>query len=216
MATPKRGRRTGHPDTKSEILQAAREVFFEQGYARASVRSIARSAGVDPALVYHYFGTKRGLFLQLMQMTYDPVAVVSRVLNGDPATIGPRVVATALEAWDSLTWRLVRETFAEDPSMWTTWSAFFSDEVLVHIVPTMSDHRVWRLSGVETQMLGLIAGRYLAKIEPLASMPAPDVVRMIGPVIQHFLRGEPGRDPTRASVSPGIRPEVARLATPER
>ena len=52
------GRRPGAADTRGEILAAARSEFAAKGYDASSVRGIAREAGVDPALVHHYFGTK--------------------------------------------------------------------------------------------------------------------------------------------------------------
>ena len=58
-----KGRRPGHRDTRGEILTAARHTFAAKGFAGASVRSIAAEAGVDAALVHHYFDTKEQLFL---------------------------------------------------------------------------------------------------------------------------------------------------------
>ena len=57
------GRRSGTPDTRGEIITAARQAFAANGFDRTSLRSIARSAGVDPALIHHYFGDKDALFI---------------------------------------------------------------------------------------------------------------------------------------------------------
>ena len=62
------GRRPGNPDTREAILTAAREAFAERGYDAASIRAIATRAGVDPALVHHYFGAKEQLFLAAMRI----------------------------------------------------------------------------------------------------------------------------------------------------
>lgn len=190
----RRGRRAGKPETKNEILHAARGLFFEHGYAQTSVRAIARAAGVDAALVYHYFGSKRGLFIALVHLAYDPVRLLARVLDDpDRSALGPRLVATALEAWESESWQVLRASVIADPDLWPVLTGFFSEEILGQRILASTDHRGWRLSGVETQMIGMIVGRYLARIEPLASMPRADVVRMIGPIVQHFLVGDPTR-----------------------
>ena len=62
------GRRPGNPDTREAILGAARTAFADKGYDGASIRTIATGAGVDPALVHHYVGTKDKLFLAAMNM----------------------------------------------------------------------------------------------------------------------------------------------------
>ena len=95
------GRRPGNPDTREAILDAAREAFAEQGYDGASIRGIATSAGVDPALVHHYFGTKDQLFLAAMNSPIDP----ARSSRRSSRATGPRSasgsVRTFLRIWDS-------------------------------------------------------------------------------------------------------------------
>src|SRR5271166_5335587 len=92
------GRRPGSPATRSEILDAARGVFVEDGYDRASVRAIARRAGVDPALVYHYFDGKPALFVELLDLARDPREVMEAAVTG-PCR-GARIVAGFLQAWE--------------------------------------------------------------------------------------------------------------------
>jgi AcrR family transcriptional regulator len=60
-----RGRRPGPTETREDILDAARDLFSQQGYEKASMRAIARRAKVDPALIVHYFSSKEGLLVQL-------------------------------------------------------------------------------------------------------------------------------------------------------
>ena len=45
----------------ARILAAARDEFAQNGWAGTTIRAIARAADVDPALIYHYFGSKDGL-----------------------------------------------------------------------------------------------------------------------------------------------------------
>src|SRR2546430_17080254 len=74
------GRRPGNQDTREAIVEAARKAFAERGYDRASIRAIATSAGVDPALVHHYFGTKDELFLATVNAPIDPATILPAVL----------------------------------------------------------------------------------------------------------------------------------------
>src|SRR5436305_15244061 len=77
------GRRPGNQDTREAILAAAREAFADRGFDRASIRAIATGAGVDPALVHHYFGTKEELFLATVNAPIDPGDIIPKVLEGD-------------------------------------------------------------------------------------------------------------------------------------
>ncbi len=77
------GRRPGAGDTREDILVAAREVFAERGYDGATVRRRGRAlAGVDPALLYHYFGSKQQLFVAAMELPYDWQQVLPALLDG--------------------------------------------------------------------------------------------------------------------------------------
>src|SRR5262249_43550482 len=87
--------------TREAILAAAREVFAERGYDRASIRAIATSAGVDPALVHHYFGTKDELFLATVQAPMDPSAIIIKALEGGPDELPERLLRAFLSVWDN-------------------------------------------------------------------------------------------------------------------
>ena len=84
LSPPRRGRRPGSPDTRAAILAAARERFAAQGYAGTSVRAVAASAGVDAALVHHYFGTKDDLFLAALELKVDPRGRSAPVVGAGP------------------------------------------------------------------------------------------------------------------------------------
>src|SRR3989442_254727 len=95
------GRRPGNQDTREAILAAAREVFAERGFDGASIRAIATSAGVDPALVHHYFGTKDELFLATVEAPLDPAKLITPILDGDPAELPERLLRVFLSVWDN-------------------------------------------------------------------------------------------------------------------
>ena len=94
------GRRPGNQDTRDAILNAAREAFADRGFDGASIRSIATAAGVDPALVHHYFGTKDQLFLDTVQAPIDPAELIGGVLGEGLGNAGERLVRTMLGVWD--------------------------------------------------------------------------------------------------------------------
>src|SRR5256886_17585982 len=94
------GRRPGNQDTREAIVEAARKAFAERGYDRASIRAIATSAGVDPALVHHYFGTKDELFLATVQAPMDPAVLLPQGLDGDVKELPERLLRTFLSVGD--------------------------------------------------------------------------------------------------------------------
>lgn len=95
------GRRPGNPGTREAILDAARTSFAQRGFDGSTIRGIAGTAGVDPALVHHYFGSKDQLFLAAMQAPIDPRELLPKVLDGDRDGIGERLVRMFLTVWDS-------------------------------------------------------------------------------------------------------------------
>ena len=82
MASSPRGRRPGAPDTRAEILASARALFADRGFGRTTIRAVAADAGVDPALVHHYFGTKDDLFVAALQLPGRPAGALAPVIDG--------------------------------------------------------------------------------------------------------------------------------------
>src|SRR4029453_19158626 len=94
------GRRPGVSGTREGVLDGARPAFAAQGYQRAPIRGVAELAGVDPALVHHYFGTKQELFVAAVQLPINPVPQLMAVLGEDPDRTGERIVEVFLSVWD--------------------------------------------------------------------------------------------------------------------
>src|ERR1700722_12811986 len=94
------GRRPGRQGTRAAILEAARASFAEDGYERVSLRGIARRAGVDPALVHHYFGGKPALFVEVLHLGRDPRGIVEEVADDPPAGRGVRLVRAFLAQFE--------------------------------------------------------------------------------------------------------------------
>ncbi len=190
------GRRPGNPDTRESILHAAREAFAERGFDRASIRSIATAAGVDPALVHHYFGTKDKLFLATVNIPADPGELLPAVLHGDRDETGERFVRMFLGLWDSpagtAAVALMRSAMSSE---WTTRliREFIVTQVLRRLIGGLGvDPAEAPLRGnlVASQMAGLAMTRYILKLEPLASAPVETVVAAVAPTVQRYLTGD--------------------------
>ncbi len=187
------GRRPGNQDTKSSILEAARRTFAEKGYDKASIRAIAGDAGVDPALVHHYFGTKEKLFLAAMNAPMNPGELIPKALAGPRDKAGERLLRTALGVWDSPAGTAALAMFRS--AMSNEWTArllreFVVTQILRRAVSEMildPAEAPLRSSLVATQIAGIMVGRYVLKLEPLASADPEVLVAAIAPNVQRFL-----------------------------
>lgn len=192
------GRRPGNQDTRKDILSAARDAFAERGYDGASIRQIATSAGVDPALVHHYFGTKEQLFLETMQLPFNPREVLPTVLAGGVDGVGERLVRMFLGIWDSpagsTAVALLRSVVSNE---WTArmLREFLISQILRRITKDLdleTPDAPLRASLVASQLVGLAMARYIVKVEPIASAPPEQLVTAIGPTLQRYLAGDLG------------------------
>ena len=192
MSTP-RGRRPGGPDTRAAILDAARSSFAASGFGGTTIRAVASSAGVDPALVHHYFGSKDDLFLAALEIPVDPRKAMAPVATGGIDGAGERLMVVFLSVWDNETTRLpllaiVRRAF--EPSGQQLIKDGFMRMVLGPIGAGLGvDEPDRRMTLVASQMVGLVMLRYVLAVEPLASMPADQVVATYAPTLQRYLDG---------------------------
>jgi len=188
-----RGRRPGSPDTRSAILAAARAAFAAKGFAGASVRGIAADAGVDASLVHHYFGTKDDLFLAALELPVDPREVLGPALAAGVDGAGERMLRVFLSVWDDPELRLpllgvVRGIVDSDGHR--LMREGFLPVVLEPVGLALGiDRPDVRMPLVASQVFGLIVMRYVMQVEPIASMPADDVVAIYAPTLQRYLSG---------------------------
>jgi AcrR family transcriptional regulator len=190
------GRRPGNQDTRKDILSAAREAFAERGYDGASIRQIATGAGVDPALVHHYFGNKEQLFLETVQAPVDPREVLPAVLAGGVDGVGERLVRMFVGVWDSPAGSpaaaLLRSAVNNE---WTArmLREFLISQILRRLIKDLdleTPDAPLRASLVASQLVGLAMARYIVKVEPIASAPSEQLVTAIGPTLQRYLTGD--------------------------
>ena len=189
-----RGRRPGAPDTRAEVLAAARTSFAEKGFRGTTIRAVASAAGVDPALVHHYFGSKDDLFVAALQIPVDPREVLAPVVAAGPDGAGERLLRTFLSVWDDPELQpgliaLVRSLMSDDGAGLVR-DGFIPVVVGPVLATLVRDRPEVRIPLVASQVLGLIVARYVVALPPLALMPAEDVVARVGPTLQHYLTGD--------------------------
>jgi AcrR family transcriptional regulator len=188
------GRRPGGPDTRGEILAAARETFASKGFDGTSLRGVARAAGVDAALVHHYFDGKESLFIEAMQLPVDPRMLATLVWDGPADQVGERLVRTFLTVWDDPRSRaslqaLLRSAVGHENIARLLRGAM--SRLIFGPVAELIDSpdAELRISLVASQLVGLAMARYVLEIEPLNTAPIDDVVARIAPTIQRYLIG---------------------------
>jgi AcrR family transcriptional regulator len=186
------GRRPGPTRTRGAILDAARAAFAARGYDAVSVRSVARDAGVDPALVHRFFGSKEQLFVAAMELPVAPGALVAAVLAGGLDGVGERLVRTLLTLWDTPGsfapfLALVRGAVDNEAAA-TMLREFLTREVLGRIAAVAAPNRPEFRAGVAgSQIVGVAMARYIVRVAALADADREEIVAAVGPTIQRYL-----------------------------
>jgi AcrR family transcriptional regulator len=200
----RRGRRPGDPGvTRQAILTAARATFAGAGYERATIRSIATRAGVDPALVHHYFGSKEDLFASAHQYPVSPTKVRDALAGGD-GTMGERVTRLMLEAdrvssepfealvraaMSNYKARLMLRRFIERGVL---------DSAASHL--DVPDARL-RVALAGSHLMGLFVMRRVIGVDVAASTDLETMIKTVAPVIDHYLTGDLTRKPAAAAAA---------------
>jgi len=193
-ARRRRGRRPGGADTRGALLAAARAEFAERGFDGATVRVIADRAGVDPAMVNHWFGSKEALFTAALDLPVDPGTLVAEVVPGDPDQLGERIVSRFLTLWDHADGgrplaALVRSIASHEAAA-ALMRQFITRVLVRRVVASVApDQLDLRAALVGSQLVGLGMVRYVLRLEPLASADHPTVVAAVAPTVQRYLTG---------------------------
>jgi AcrR family transcriptional regulator len=201
------GRRAGDSGTSEAILEAARGQFGEHGYRGATIRAIAAVAGVDPALVHHFYGTKEELFAAAMRLAVVPSQVLTAALSSGPgaglgeAGFGVQLVRTALLIWESPE---VNETFlgllrsAVTSEKAAVMLREFVAESILSTVARVSGLNAraepaeveYRVAMVATQMIGLALTRLILRLPAVAQASVDELAATVGPGVERYLTGE--------------------------
>jgi AcrR family transcriptional regulator len=205
------GRRPGQlSSARDDIIRAARETFAEEGYSGTSLRAVARAAGVDAALIHHYFEGKAGLFIAAMALPFDP-----RQAQPDAEAAGPSPARPgAAVAGAPLAGAVVVEGFL---TMWDraegTGSSFVScagamaaSHAVVDAMREFVRVRVWphvtpvageseetadtRRALVASQLIGLAYTRYVLRVPPISTASPSDLGRWVGATLERYGAGD--------------------------
>lgn len=188
------GRRPGHADTRGEIIEAAKRVFADKGYDGTSLRGVAREAGVDPALVHHYFDGKAALFVAAMALPFDPRQVKNHVAG--PEYSGSRTIEGFLTMWD-----LAEGTGS---SFASCLSAMAASSNVADAMREFVNERVWsvlrhnegetealrrrRTAMVSSQLMGLAFARYILRVPPMSTASPKQIGRWVGPTLDRYVK----------------------------
>lgn len=186
------GRRPGQPASRRKILLAARRLFGERGYDGATIRAIAAEAGVNPALVHHYFQTKEQVFAAALDFPVAPADMLAAIEGGPRAEVGRRAAAFMLSVWRDRATRepllaLLRSSMTREGTA-ALLREYFAGAVLTRVSAVLDADPV-RVTAAVGQAVGVMLMRYVVRLEPLASATDEDVIDLLAPMMQGHLTG---------------------------
>lgn len=178
--------------TRRRLLVAAEDLFSEKSFDAVSVRAIAREAGVDAALINHYFGSKEGLFREVLERLVQPDVAEADLQQQPSSTWGHELVSYADSMWSSRQGKAMLAVFrrgiAGHPEVLRgAVTTMILNRIIAHLE---GDDRELRASLAASQMAGLIVARHVVKVEPLASISTDELAALVGPTIQRYLTGD--------------------------
>jgi AcrR family transcriptional regulator len=192
--TPRTGRRPGTSSTREAILASAARLFAERGYTGATMRAIAADAGVDAALVVHFFGNKATLLAEAVEWPFDPAVEMPTLLVDGKRHAGRHLAELFVRTWDEEGTRnpiltVLRASIVE-PQAADMMGHFLRRRLFAPLLQALgSDQPDLRANLAASQLIGLGLVRYVQRVEPLASAKPKDVVAWIGPTLQRYLTG---------------------------
>lgn len=189
------GRPVGSSNTRDRILDRARELFARNGIKNTSIRAVAAAAGVDSALVHHYFGTKEKLYAAAVHIPIDPMDVIGPLRDVPVEELGHRIPSILLPLWDSEIGAAFIATLRSilAGSEVNLFRTFIQDVIGVEVGARVDDppgSGIIRIQLVASQLVGVVMARYILQLEPFASLPAQQIADTIAPNLQRYLTGD--------------------------
>lgn len=179
--------------TRSHILRTAGQLFSEKSFDTVSLRAIARAAGVDPALINHYFGSKEGLFEALIVATMRPSKIGETLQKSAPEQRGEALVRYADELWSSPTGQgliavIKRALTGNTEHVEMVFQRTLAPQLAATMTCPKEEQQV-RVALIGTQLNGLLLLRHVLKFSALAELSTEAVAATVGPTIQRYLDG---------------------------
>nr|WP_221219566.1 TetR family transcriptional regulator [Prauserella isguenensis] len=177
------------------MLEAARAEFADGGYTGATVRAIATRAGVDAAMVNHWFGSKDQLFAEaVLQLPFDLSDVVATVTSYGRDRLGEGIVRTFVGLWDGAGGdrftAVIRSVTSSSDALDTLRGVLVAKVIGPVVATAAADRPELRASLCASQVVGLGMARYVARFEPLSSADPDTVVAAVAPTLQRYLTGD--------------------------
>ncbi|MFG2867593.1 TetR family transcriptional regulator [Streptomyces sp. NPDC048338] len=189
---PSRAAEESGPGARERILEAARAQFAERGYDKTSVRGIAKAAGVDAALVHHYFGTKDEVFAAAIEVSMEPATIVPAVLGEGTEGIGERLARYFIGVWENPASRapllaIIRSALTHEAAA-KVLRGFVLRRVLERVAADLDvPNPKFRAELAASHMIGIAMMRYVLQVEPLASADPEEIVELVAPTLQRYL-----------------------------
>jgi len=185
------GRRPGASSTRDEIAAAARAAFAEVGYDRASLRGIARAARVDPALVMHFFGSKEGLFREVMTLPGPLAAALAAVAQAPRSEVGRRLAELVVSGLESPELRGILlgriRSAASHPEAAALVREVVERDLHALAAAIGGERPELRAALVGAHLVGFAVARYVVLVEPMASLTPEQAVDVLAPQFQQAL-----------------------------
>ena len=190
-----RGGEPAGPSTREAILASARREFAAGGFERATIRRIAAGAGVDPALVHHYFGTKDDLLIEAIRLPVLPDVMLERMTRDDPGRVGEAVARLFFSVWERPESRPIMLGLLRSAMTHERAAEMLRDTVtrrlLRPVAGVLGKERAELRAGLAaTQLIGLALARYVVGLGPIAEASVDDLVAAAAPTIQRYLTGD--------------------------
>lgn len=180
---------------QARILTAARAEFAENGWAGTTIRAVARVADVDPALVYHYFGSKEGLLDAATAPPQRMLDAVAQTWTRPPEELGLALARRAIAIWadDEIgpALRAILLTAAHEPTTRDKLRRVVESQLIgVSQLDCDDRERLVRAGLISSQIIGMALLRFVWQIEPVASMTDDELVAAIAPTLQRYVDGD--------------------------
>lgn len=188
MATA--GRRPGPTRTKDAIMAAARAQFADRGYTATTLRSVARAAGVHPALIHHHFGSKEQLYNAALSLPVDPIEVLTRLTQVPREEFPEQLVRHFVSTWRDpqagpVLHALLRRAISEPDQ--TALLRSHAETVLVPRIAAALGIPEINAAAAFAQLIGLTIADTFIRIGPLIHATEDQIVALITPVISRCL-----------------------------
>ncbi|MDN5856624.1 MAG: TetR family transcriptional regulator [Actinomycetia bacterium] len=187
----------GRARVRAAILDAAYRRFNAVGYQGATIRAIARDAGVDPAMIGYYFGSKHALLGEVIRLRSDPASILTGSIDLPLREIPAHVLPKVLAAWEEPVERpALLIHIGSDPALGRVLKEFIEAELLSPLTRRLRAEGIGkrdaerRAGAFATQLVGVVFARYIVEVGPVAELAADDLVEIMAPSLASTLCGE--------------------------